>query len=399
MIAAGRRPAIEGGTPVRDRPLPYGRHAIADADIAAVASALRSEWLTTGPALDEFERRLAHVIGSPGVVAVSSGTAALHAACATLGLQPGDEVIVPALTFAASANAVLYVGGTPVFADIDPHTFVLDPRDVAGRVTPRTRAIMTVHFAGLPSDVRELRRVAGDRGIVIVEDAAHALGAVHLGRPVGADSELAVFSFHPVKHITTGEGGAIATTSAESAARMRRFRNHGLDRDVRGREAAGTWSYDLVELGFNYRLSDFAAALGTSQLQRLDASLARRRELARLYLRELAGVAGIRPQRVDAPDAHAWHLFPVIIDGLRIDRDGFVRALRAERIGANVHYTPVHLLSLYRQRLGCRPGMLPVTEAVCARIVTLPLFPAMSDEDARSVVDAVRRIVEFYRQS
>lgn len=398
MIGVDRRPAIEGGTPVRERPLPYGRHTVTPEDVEAVGAVLRGDWLTTGPTVDGFADGLRRLTGAAHVVVVNSGTAALHAACATLDLRPGDEVIVPALTFAASANAVLYVGGTPVFAEVDPRTFLLDPADVARRVTERTRAIMPVHYAGLPADVPAYARAAGRDDVVVLEDAAHALGAVRNGAVVGASSELATFSFHPVKHVTTGEGGAVATRSAARAERMLRFRNHGLTSEVRGREARGTWQYDLVELGYNYRLSDVGAALGLSQLARLDASLRRRRDLARMYLERLRDVPEIVPQSVADVDGHAWHLFPVLVgEGLRIDRDAVVRALRAERILANVHYAPVHLLSLYRERLGCRPGMLPVTEGVCSRILTLPLYPAMTDDDLASVVEGVRRIVDFYR--
>lgn len=398
MIAADRLPAIEGGAPIRERPLPYGRHTVTEADIDAVTAVLRGDWLTTGPTIELFEATLRGAIGAAHVVAVSSGTAALHAACATLDLRPGDEVIVPALTFAASANAVLYVGGTPVFAEIDPRTFLLDPRDVAGRITARTRAIMPVHYAGLPPDLAAYEALARDQGIVILEDAAHALGATRGREAVGASSELATLSFHPVKHVTTGEGGAIATRSAARADRMRRFRNHGLSSDTRGRESRGIWDYDLLELGFNYRLTDMGAALGISQLARLDQALRRRRALARMYLEQLADVPEIVPQEVDDIDGHAWHIFSVLVgDGLRIDRDAFVRALRAERILANVHYAPVHLLRVYRERLGGRPGMLPVTERICSRILTLPLYPAMTDDDVASVIRAIRRIVDFYR--
>ena len=363
----------------------------------AVTGVLRGDWLTTGPAVDLFEEKLREVIGAAHVVAVNSGTAALHAACATLDLRPGDEVIVPSLTFAASANAVLYVGGTPVFAEIDPRTFLLDPADVARRISERTRAIMPVHFGGLPVDVDAFDRLARPQNVVILEDAAHALGAMAGGSAVGASSELATFSFHPVKHVTTGEGGAIATRSEERANRMRRFRNHGLDSEVRGREQRGAWGYDLLELGFNYRLSDIGAALGVSQLTRLQDGLTRRRALARMYLHGLADVREIVPQVVADINRHSWHIFPVLVgDGLRIDRDGFVRALRAERILANVHYAPTHLMRLYREKLGCRPGMLPVTERVTSRIMTLPLYPTMTDDDLASVVEAVRRIVDFY---
>jgi len=393
------RPAIEGGQPIREQPLPYGRHRISDDDVHAVEQVLRSDWLTTGPTIEAFEGTLRAVTGAAGVVAVSSGTAALHAACATLGLAPGDEVIVPSLTFVASANAILYVGGRPVFAEVRPDTFTIDPDDVERRLTSRTRAIMTVHYAGLATDLGRLRALTASRGLVLVEDAAHALGASTEEGPVGARSDLATFSFHPVKHVTTGEGGAIATTSAERAAAMRRFRNHGLSSDVREREGQGDWAYDLVDFGFNYRLSDIGAALGRSQLGSLPQSLARRRALARAYRSAFADVPELELQSVQHVDAHAWHLFVVAIksERLRVGRDQLVRALRAEGIVANVHYAPAHLMRYYREHLGTAAGMLPVTEDVASRLITLPLFPAMSDHDLADVVTALRRCVDWYR--
>jgi perosamine synthetase len=348
--------------------------------------------------VDAFEDDLRSATGATQAVAVSSGTAALHVACATLDLAPGDEVIVPALTFAASANAVVYCGGTAVFAEASPDTFCLDPDDVRKRLTPRTKAIMTVHYAGLPANLSALRQIAADRGIPLIEDAAHALGATTDGKRVGTTSQLATFSFHPVKHITTAEGGAIATSDAATAARMRRLRNHGLDTDVRSRERVNTWRYEMVELGWNYRLSDVGAALGSSQLKRLDAGLARRRELAKQYREAFRGIDALACQRVDEPDAHAWHIFPVALQAgrLRIERDAFVSALRAERIGANVHYAPTHLQPYYRARFGHAQGELPITEDIASRLVTLPLFPAMSDHDLGDVVSAVRKLVAWY---
>lgn len=396
---SSRRPAIEGGRPVRSQPLPYGRHTVGEDDVHAVGQVLRGDWLTTGPAIEEYERALCAVTGAPRTVTVSSGTAALHAACATLGLAPGDEVILPSLTFVASANAVVYVGGRPVFAEVRPDTFTIDPDDVERRMTPRTRAIMTVHYAGLATDLVRLRALAASRGLVLVEDAAHALGARSEEGPVGARSDLATFSFHPVKHVTTGEGGAVATTSPDRAATMRRFRNHGLSSDVREREGQGAWSYDMLDLGFNYRLSDIGAALGRSQLGSLSQSLARRRALARTYRSALADVPELELQSVQDVDSHAWHLFVVAIkrDRLRIGRDQVVRALRAEGIGANVHYAPAHLMRYYRERFGTAAGMLPVTEDMAARLITLPLFPAMTDADLADVVTALRRCLDWYR--
>lgn len=393
-------PAIEGGRPVRSRPLPYARHEVLDDDVRAVEDVLRGDWLTTGPTVGELERCLCEVLAAPHVVAVSSGTAALHAACAVLRLAPDDEVIVPSLTFVASANVVLHAGGRPVFADIRPDTFTLDPNEVERSLGPRTRAVTTVHYAGLAIDGDRFRDLAtSSRQLRIIEDAAHALGALDAGLPVGNRSDLATFSFHPVKHVTTGEGGAVATRSAEDAAAIRRFRNHGLSSEPRERETANAWSYDMLELGLNYRLTDISAALGISQLARLATRLRRRRALAKRYREAFGEIAELQMQKVGDVDAHAWHLFVIALrrERLRVDRDAFVRALRAEGIGANVHYAPAHLMSYYRSRLGTRPGQFPVTEDVASRLVTLPLFPTMTDRDQQDVIDAVVKCVEWYR--
>lgn len=392
-------PAIEGGRPIRTRTLPYGRQDVRDEDVDAVERILRGDWLTTGPSIAELEARLRDVTSAPHVVAVSSGTAALHAACHVLRLAPGDEVILPSLTFVASANAVVHTGATPVFADIRPDTFTLDLGHAARLVGPRTRAIMTVHYAGLAAGGDALRALARERGLRVIEDAAHALGARDGGAPVGARSDLATFSFHPVKHITTGEGGAVTAASPDDAAAARRFRNHGLTSEVRERESANTWSYDMVDLGLNYRLTDIGAALGVAQIARLADNLRRRRSLASAYRSAFDGMEELQLQAVDDVDAHAWHLFVVALrlDRLRIDRDRFVRALRAEGIAANVHYAPAHLMTYYRRR-GGREGQLPVTEDVARRLVTLPLYGAMTDRDQLDVVEAVRRCVAWYRR-
>lgn len=387
------RPAVAGGTPIRATPLPYGRHTISKDDIATVTAILRSDWLTTGPTIELFERALAQQIGAAHVVAVSSGTAALHAACAAADIGPGDEVIVPSLTFVATANAVVYRGATPVFADIDGETLMLDPIAARRAVTERTQAIIVVHYAGAPADVAALRAL----GPTVIEDAAHALGAIGPDGPVGSRSRLAAFSFHPVKLLTTGEGGAIATDSAEMAAVMRRFRNHGLSSDAREREHAGSWQYAMTSLGFNYRLTDIGAALGLSQLGRVDVLLRRRRDIALRYLRLFDDAPFLRVPRSD-PERSAWHFFPILLEpsALRISRDEFIRALRADRIGANVHYAPVHLQPFYRQRFGTAEGQLRVSEDVAARLVTLPLFPAMTDRDVDDVVTATCRIASWF---
>lgn len=398
-MSVNDRPAIEGGRPVREDPLPYGRHLVLQDDLDHVSDVLRGEWLTTGPTVDRFEDALRSFVHAADVVAVSSGTAALHAACAAIHLGPGDEVILPALTFVASANAVLYTGATPVFAEVEPTSLVLDLDDVKHRLTPRTRAVMPVHFAGLPVDLRDLRGLASKHGFRIIEDAAHALGAGGPGGPVGSASDLATFSFHPVKHVTTGEGGAIATASIGDAAFIRQFRNHGLSADARARERSNTWITEMVTLGFNYRLSDIGAALGLNQLGRLPTLLERRRSLARRYMDAFAELASLRSQKVDAPDEHAWHIYPVMLDPdmIRVDRDHIIRALRAEGIGANLHYPPIHLHPYYRERFGFGRGDLPITERVTDQLMTLPLFPSMSARDQDDVITAVCRVLQFYQ--
>ncbi len=280
--------AIEGGSPVRKTLLPYGRQSISPADIEAVTQVLKSDWLTTGPKVAEFEKAVSHFCGAADGIAVNSGTAALHVAVASLGLSPGDEVIVPPMTFAATSNAVLYCGGKPVFADVDPQTLLLDPKVVEKKITSRTRAIIAVDYAGQPCDYAALRRISQTRGLRLIADASHSLGATFTDKRVGSLADMTTLSFHPVKHITTGEGGMVLGLTSEYSGRMRAFRNHGINSSVAERESRGTWFYEMKELGFNYRLSDIQSALGLSQLTRLPAwitpsSGARREVLQRLF--------------------------------------------------------------------------------------------------------------------
>jgi len=369
--------------------LPYGRQEIGDADIKAVVEALVSGWLTTGPRVSEFEQAFAAHVGAREGVAVNSGTAALHCAMRALGVGPGDEVIVPAITFAASANAALYEGAKPVFADVEPQTLLIDSDSVARALTPRTRAIVAVDYAGQPADYDALRVLAAPRGIKIVADACHAPGATYRGRAAGTLADISCFSFHPVKHLTTCEGGMTVTDDAAMAAHMRRFRNHGIGSDHRSREAAGAHAYDMVELGFNYRLPDVQCALGLAQLKRLSGWVAARRRIARLYDAALASLAEAVPLKTHACREHAYHLYVVrLMDG--IDRDKVFARLRADGIGANVHYAPVYLHSHYA-RLGYKPGLCPKAEAAARQILTLPMFPAMSEADVSRVVGALTR--------
>jgi perosamine synthetase len=391
------RLAIDGGEPVRREYLPYARQSIEDNDVAAVTAARRSDWLTTGPRVPAFERELAAFAGARHAVAFSSGTAALHGAAAAAGLGPGDEAVTTPLTFVATANAVLFVGAEPRFADVDAGALLIRPDAVAAALTSRTRAILPVDYAGQPADYDALRSIA-DRApggpLTIIADASHSLGATWRGRSVGTLADLTVLSLHPAKILTTGEGGAVLTDRDDHAERLRRFRNHGIATELAAR---GDWTYDMVELGYNYRLTDIGAALGSSQLARIDLFLARRRELAAHYLRRLAGHELLdRPVVVDGADP-AWHLgyVQLRLDRLRVNRGEVFRALRAEGIGVNVHYIPVHRHSYYRKRF---PDVsMPVAEAAYERLLTVPLFASMTTADVDDVVAALDKVTSAYR--
>ena len=399
--------------------LPYGRQTVTEDDVRLVIDVLRSDWLTTGPMVERFERALAEYVGAEHAVAVSSGTAALHAAMFALGIGPGDEVIVPAMTFAATANCVVFQGGTPIFADSDPETLLLDPGKVEIRITPRTRAIIAVDFAGQPCDYESLGSIARRHDLVLIDDASHALGAAirsvghekcptipsvghenappngQAGRRLGSVADLTTFSMHPVKPITTGEGGMVTTDDCTLAQLMRRFRNHGLTRDHHQCAAAGSWHYEMTDLGYNYRLTDIQCALGLGQLSKLEGWLARRRQIAEHYNEAFTRLPGVRPLGVREGVVHAWHLYVVRLDRevLGADRAAIFKALRAEGIGVGVHYIPVHLHPFYRQRFGTAAGLCPVAEAAYEEILSLPLFPAMTDGDVADVVTAVEKVI------
>jgi perosamine synthetase len=391
--------AIDGGLPVRSNLLPYGHQKIDDADVEAVVRVLRSDWLTTGPAVAEFEQAFADFVGVKEAVTVSNGTAALHAAMYVLGIGPGDEVIVPAMTFAASANCVVFQGGTPVFADVDSATLLLDPAQVESKITSRTRAIVAVDYTGQPCDYEALRSLTMRYGLALVADACHALGGNYRGCPVGSLADLSTFSLHPVKHITTGEGGVITTDNPQLAQQMRIFRNHGITTDHRQREAQGSWFYEMIELGYNYRLTDFQCALGLSQLKRLTGWLARRREIAARYSAVFTAMPEIEPPTISADRESAWHLYVIRLnlDYLRVGRLEVFKALRAENIGVNVHYVPVPWHPYY-QRLGYRKGQWPVAENAYERMISLPMFHGMTDADVADTIEAVQKVIKAYRK-
>ncbi|MEO6079214.1 MAG: UDP-4-amino-4,6-dideoxy-N-acetyl-beta-L-altrosamine transaminase [Steroidobacteraceae bacterium] len=377
--------------------IPYGRQVIEDEDVAAVVDVLRSDWLTTGPMVPTFEAAFTEFVGAAHGVAVANGTAALHLCMLAAGIGPGDEVIVPALTFAASANCVRYVGADVVFADVRSDTLTIDPVHAASLITSRTRAIVAVDYAGLPADLDELLALCARHGLLLVEDACHAPGAQYRGRRVGGIAHLSAFSFHPVKHLTTGEGGLVTTNDATLAERMRRLRNHGIGTDHRQREQQGTWRYDMTELGFNYRLNDIQCALGLSQLRRLPTSLERRRAIASTYSKAFAGFTGFTLQAEPVDRRNAWHLYAVRLAGANVEsrRLAVYNELRAGGIGVNVHYLPVYLHSYYRG-LGYRQGLCPVAEGAYQGLLSLPMWHGLTDEDQNVVIEKVSASVRRY---
>lgn len=389
--------AIDGGTPVRSAMLPYARQCIDDDDLHAVEAVLKSNWLTTGPKVAEFEGAVARYTGAAEAVAVNTGTAALHAAMWAARIGPGDEVIVPAISFVASANCVLYVGATPVFADLSPDTLNIDPEDVLRKLTPRTKAILVVDFAGHPCDHDALRAIADKHGLIVIEDAAHSLGTTYKGKQVGALQDITTLSFHPVKQLTTGEGGMVLTNDAGIAKRVRSFRHHGIDVDLHARNKANSWEYDIVDLGFNYRLPDINCALGVSQLAKSDRWLERRRAIAGRYQEALRGVPMLQLPEQRADCISAWHLYVVRLnlDTITASRSQVFAALRAENIGVNVHYIPIPWMTHYAN-LGYKRGQQPVAEREYERVISLPMYPSMTDQDVADVVTAVLKVLGAY---
>lgn len=372
--------------------IPYGRHTIDAADIQAVVEVLQSDWLTTGPTIGRLEEALAQFVGAKHVLCVNSGTAALHCAMHAIGIGPGDEVIVPAMTFAATANAVLYQRATPIFADVEPDTLLIDPAEVVRKITPQTRALVAVDYAGAACDYDVLREIADEHRIALIADACHSLGGSCAGRRVGSLADLSCFSMHPVKPITSGEGGFVTTDNPYYAERIRSFRNHGIDLDFRQRESAGSWRYSMNELGFNYRLNDLQAALALSQLSKLPDWTERRRQCAAWYDQRLADCPFAEPLARRKLTEHAFHLYVVRWRARRtgVDRDVALQWLRTNGIGVNVHYLPVYLHPYYQKRLRMHAGMCPVAERAAHEIMSLPIFPGLSDLQIDDVVGKLK---------
>jgi len=389
--------------PVRNTFLKFSHPTLGDDEINEVVDSLRSGWITTGPKVARFEAMFRERLAVKHAIAVNSATAGLHLAVAALDLQPGDEVIIPSLTWAATANVVELCGGRVVFGDVDPETLCLDPEDTARRITDRTRAILPVHYAGQPADLDAFRALAAGRDIAVIEDAAHAVGAVYKDVEIGASGNTVVFSFHPIKNITTGEGGMILCRDDALAERMRLLRFHGVSREARNRyQRGGVPEYDVVEPGFKYNMMDIQAAIGIHQLAKLDAFNARRRELAERYAELLAPVPAIAPLGFAPYNAvHAWHLYIVRLDldAISLSRGEFMQALQEENIGTGLHFPALHLSSYYREKYGHKPGDLPHAEKAGESIFSLPLYPLLTEDDQDDVVAALERVVAQHKRS
>lgn len=393
--------ALFGGIPVFDQKIGYGRQSIDDADIQAVVDVLKSDFLTCGPKLEEVERKLCEITGAKYAVLISNGTAALHAACYAAGIQNGDEVITTPITFAASANCALYCGAKPVFADINPETYNISPEKIEEKITDRTKAVVAVDFTGQAVELDQIREICQKHHLILIEDGAHSIGTKYNGTPVGSIADLTTFSFHPVKTVTAGEGGAVLTNDEEFYKKLLLFRSHGITRNenwMSGKPEGG-WYYEQMELGMNYRMTDIQAALLGSQLDRLETFAKRRREIVRMYDEAFQEMPEIIVQKEIPQSDTVRHLYLLRLnpEHLKAGRKEIFDALTAENIGCNVHYIPVYYFPYY-QKLGYQKGLCPNAEALYERLITIPLYFGMSDEDVQNVIQAVKKVLNYYRK-
>lgn len=393
--------ALFGGKPVRETKLFYGHQYIDAQDIDAVVKVLQSDYLTCGPEIEKLEKKLCALTGAAYAVVISNGTAALHAACYAAGISAGDEVITTPITFAASANCALYCGAKPVFADIDPETYNIDPDDIARKITPKTKAVVAVDFTGQAVDLDRIRAVCPSDKIVLIEDGAHSIGTLYNGVPVGSIADLTTFSFHPVKTVTGGEGGAVLTNNPEYYKRLLLFRAHGITRDasLMDKPPEGDWYYQQVALGYNYRMTDMQAALISSQLDKLPAFKQRRKEIVEMYNRAFSEMPEVTVQKEIPQSDTARHLYilNLNLEKLNATRREVFDALKAENICCNVHYIPVYTFPYYR-KLGYKQGLCPKAEHLYARIISLPLYFSLTDTDVQSVIAAVKKVIAYYKK-
>lgn len=378
--------------------IPYGHQYIDEEDIEEVVKVLRGDWITTGPKVVEFEEALCQYIGSDFVVAVNSGTSALDISVQTLDLPKGSEVITTPFTFVATSNSIIYNGLKPIFADIKKDTRNIDPDEIRKKITDKTKAIIYVDYAGHPCDIKEIVEIAADNDLYLIEDASHAIGAEYSGKKIGNFADMTIFSFHPVKHMTTGEGGAVVTDNEKFYEKLKMLRNHGIDKGVEerfGKEAG--YAYDMKLLGKNYRITDFQCALGLSQLKKLDKFIERRQHLADLYNRLLDEVDFVETPTIKENVKHVWHIYTVLLN-CEIDRDKLFKYMRNQNIGVNVHYIPIYYFSYYQEHFDFNQKDFPVTEEVFKRIITLPLYPGLEEEQVEYVVTSMLKTANDLRE-
>lgn len=395
------KPAIAGGKPVRETKIYYGHQYIDEDDIQAVVDVLRSDYLTCGPKIGELEKKLCELTGARYAVVCSNGTAALHIAALSAGVGEGDEVITTPITFAASANCALYCGARPVFVDIDPETYNIDSRKVEAAITPRTKAVVAVDYTGQSADLEPLLKICREHNLTLIEDGAHVIGTRYKGQMNGSIADMTMFSFHPVKTVTGGEGGVILTNEEALYQKLLLFRSHGITRDraQMEHEPDGPWYYEQVALGYNYRMTDMQAALIISQLDKLPVFVKRRKEIVARYNEAFARLPELFVQQEIPESDTTRHLYilRIVPERLKIDRKQFFEALEAENVCCNVHYIPVYYFPYY-EKLGYRKGLCPNAEKLYEEIITLPLYYAMSDADVESVIEAVTKIVVYFRK-
>ena len=393
--------AIKGGKPVRENKIFYGRQWIDEDDIKAVSDVLRGDYITCGPHVVSLENKLCEYTGAKHASVVSNGTAALHCACLAAGVKEGDEVITTPLTFAASANCAIYCGAKPVFADVDMKTYNIDPESIKAHITDKTKAVVAVDFTGQAVKVEEIKKICHDNGLVFIEDAAHSIGTKYNGKQVGSLADMTTFSFHPVKTVTGGEGGAILTNDDEYHTKLVLAHTHGITHDESLMEDApheGPWYYEQISMGFNYRLTDFQAALIESQLTKLDKFAARRKEIVARYNEAFKDVPGIIIQEEIPESDTCRHLYIIRLDFdvLKCTRREFFDAMSAENVQCQVHYVPVYYFPFYKH-LGYEKGLCPNAEKIYEGIMSIPLYPKMTDDDVSDVIEAVRKVADYYR--
>ena len=393
--------AIHGGKPVREKAIYYGHQYIDEADINAVIAVLKSDYLTCGPKIGELEQRLCEMTGAKYAVAISNGTAALHVACLAAGIGEGDEVITTPITFAASANSALYCGARPVFADINPNTYNIDPDDIEIKITEKTKAVVAVDFTGQAVEIDRVREICKKHNLIFIEDGAHSIGTKYKEKAVGSLADMTTFSFHPVKTITGGEGGAITTNDKELYDKLLLYRAHGITRnkELMEHKADGPWYYEQIDLGYNYRMTDIQAALIISQLDKLERFVKRRKEIVNMYNAAFNEMPEIIVQQEIKESDTARHLYIVQLDTEKLDADRLeiFEALKAENVCCNVHYIPVYYFPYY-EKMGYKKGTCPNAEKLYRGMFSIPLYYGMTNEDVESVIEAIRKVVSYYRK-